>query len=288
MPNLDLTTVDGRETASSLIEQALDAYVKKTRGEPYRSHLGASIIGHNCGRYLWYHFRWMFKATASARMYRLWHRGHREEIYIRELLRGAGATFLDKVDSTGEQVHVSFFGGHAGGSVDGVLCWPEIGLPQPMILECKTSRDGKPFNDALSRPLPEHNLRHYKQQSIYGKGLNIRYVLYVMVNKNNDEWTWELVELDPIVGDEMVQKMFTIITAPAPLPRLSDRPEYYECKSCEARHICHEKAEPAHNCRSCRFAVPIEDGTWFCNLHKATLPKHFLPQGCDKHQTLPK
>ncbi len=290
MTTLDLTTPDGRKTASSLIEAALDTHVIQTQSDPYRTHLGASVIGHNCNRWLWYHFRWMFKATFPARMYRLFRRGHREEVYIRNLLRGAGATFLDKMDETGKQVHVSFFGGHFSGSVDGVFCWPELGLPEPMILECKTSKTGAPFTEAQSRQLAEHNMRHYKQQAVYCHGLGIKYVCYVMVNKNDDNWTWEVVAIDPRVGEGMITKALTIISSVTPPPRLSDKPEYWECRYCDARHICHESAAPERNCRSCRYAMPTQDGQWFCSnpANNAAIPKDFIPQGCALHESLPK
>jgi hypothetical protein len=63
--------------------------------EPVRSHLGASEIGHDCNRYLWYKFRWFFYETFSGRMYRLFERGHLEEMRFVKWLEGIGC----KVDT---------------------------------------------------------------------------------------------------------------------------------------------------------------------------------------------
>ncbi|HEX8349957.1 MAG TPA: hypothetical protein VF598_08335, partial [Hymenobacter sp.] len=54
-----------------------DAY----RGEDggFRSHLGASVIGRECGRQIWYGWRWARKPKFQARMLRLFNRGHLEE-----------------------------------------------------------------------------------------------------------------------------------------------------------------------------------------------------------------
>lgn len=56
----------------------------------HRNHLGASLIGHECSRYLWYVFRWCKKEKFDGRMQRLFNRGHREEPAIIKFLTGIG------------------------------------------------------------------------------------------------------------------------------------------------------------------------------------------------------
>ena len=69
----------------------IDAFCVQHFGdEPVRSHLGASEIGHDCNRYLWYKFRWFFYETFSGRMYRLFERGHLEETRFVKWLKGIG------------------------------------------------------------------------------------------------------------------------------------------------------------------------------------------------------
>lgn len=56
----------------------------------FRWHLGASLIGHECQRYLFYVYRWCFKEQFDGRMQRLFNRGHREEERFIQYLEGVG------------------------------------------------------------------------------------------------------------------------------------------------------------------------------------------------------
>src|SRR5688572_4793950 len=76
----------------------IDQYAIDTYYEPFRWHLGASIIGHECSRYLWFSFRWCARDEGEAtkrdanshanlgRKLRLFNRGHREEARFIEYL----------------------------------------------------------------------------------------------------------------------------------------------------------------------------------------------------------
>lgn len=56
-----------------------------------RRHLGASVIGKECLREIWYGWRWAAFTRFEGRMLRLFERGHDEEPRLAELLRIAGA-----------------------------------------------------------------------------------------------------------------------------------------------------------------------------------------------------
>jgi hypothetical protein len=95
------------------------AYVAEA-DDGFRDHLGASIIGKDCERALWYDFRWVSRRAFSGRMLRLFETGKREEDRLVRDLRRTGATVLDSDPETGRQWEVSALGGHFGGSLDAV------------------------------------------------------------------------------------------------------------------------------------------------------------------------
>lgn len=64
--------------------------VRTYRSDKPRTHLGASLIGKECRRELWYGFRWVKKEEFDGRMYRLFQRGHLEEARFIEYLMGIG------------------------------------------------------------------------------------------------------------------------------------------------------------------------------------------------------
>jgi hypothetical protein len=72
------------------IKEDIDEYCVRTYDGGHRSHLGASLIGRECKRYLWYVFRWCLHEKTTGRQQRLFNRGHREEDRFIEWLEGIG------------------------------------------------------------------------------------------------------------------------------------------------------------------------------------------------------
>ena len=106
------------EKTLSAIDQAIESDQDQAPG---RAHLGASIIGRECSRELWYTFRWVAKKLHQARILRLFSRGQNEEERFNEYLRQGGLTVWDTDPETGEQWRISDVHGHFGGSLDGVV-----------------------------------------------------------------------------------------------------------------------------------------------------------------------
>lgn len=75
---------------SKQILEDIDAYCVETYDGGHRNHLGASLIGRDCQRYLWYVFRWCLHEKHTGRQQRLFNRGHREEARFVEWLEGIG------------------------------------------------------------------------------------------------------------------------------------------------------------------------------------------------------
>lgn len=86
--NLDSPGVS-KALAKRILEE-IDEYCVHTYDGGHRSHLGASLIGRECKRYLWYVFRWCLHEKTTGRQQRLFNRGHREEARFVEWLEGIG------------------------------------------------------------------------------------------------------------------------------------------------------------------------------------------------------
>src|SRR4051794_25208226 len=91
-----------------------------------RPHLGASLIGDDCERKLFFTFRWATVERHDGRLLRLFQTGHLAEHRFVADLRSIGCTVQDVNPETGKQWSVSAVGGHFGGSMDGVV----LGLPE--------------------------------------------------------------------------------------------------------------------------------------------------------------
>lgn len=88
----DLAQPSHRAQLAAKIVKAIDAYCVEAYDDGHRTHLGASLIGRECSRFLWYTFRWVKHVKNDGRTLRLFNRGHREEDRFIEWLEGVGAT----------------------------------------------------------------------------------------------------------------------------------------------------------------------------------------------------
>lgn len=286
MEDVDFNQSYWRRTVAERVRESFNTFILSNSEDGFRSHLGWSVIGNECERYLYYHFRWFKQEKHSARMLELFALGHEEEKKIRQLMRNCGAQFLDKVDETGEQLRVSDLGGHFGGSCDGVFIWPAIGITLPTLLECKTQKDGSDFRKLYTHELVVANQHHYAQASGYGQGFNINFALYVCRNKNNSELYIEIVDLDFKNAERHREKAFKIINATEPPKRISNKKNFYKCNMCSMQELCQGDEKPVPNCRNCKNAEPVENGQWNCKHYEQIIPKDYLIKGCSEHQFL--
>ena len=260
-----------------------DAY-RGAEKNPYRSHMGASGIGKDCGRAIWYSFRWFTRPHFEGRILRLFNRGHLEEARFIALLLSIGAQVFQQ-DANGKQFRISDAGGHFGGSGDGVA----IGLPDlpegmSCLLEFKTHSE-KSFNKVKAEGVRNAKFEHFVQMNTYMRKMHLNVALYGAVNKNTDELYLELVPIDTITADQFIDRGRQLVFSPTPPKKLSESPGWFECKYCDHRGVCHLKAAPERNCRTCFYSQPGEDGKWRCNevLTQRILTEDMQLAGCEKY-----
>ena len=246
------------------------AYVAEA-DDGFRDHLGASIIGKECERALWYDFRWVTRRAFSGRMLRLFDTGKREEDRLVRDLRRTGATVLDTDPETGRQWQVAALGGHFGGSLDAVA----IGLLEAPrtwhVVEFKT-HSAKSFatlkKDGVERAKPQH----WAQMQVYMHLTGITRAMYVAVCKDTDEIHIERVRVDPAAGQRLIAKAKRVIDAPRPPARISEDPTWWQCRLCEHHDHCHGDRPAERNCRTCLHSTPV-DGGWICERWNRRYPR---------------
>lgn len=281
-----LQMIDTKKITTSLYDAA-EIYTKDFYELKHREHLGISIIGEECSRKIWYGFRWCKLEDFSARMRRLFARGHSEEDKFIKLLFGIGFKIFQHDPKTGKQYKLSGCNGHYGGSGDSVGIIPEF--PDELILlEFKThnKKSFAKFGENKEISVKIAHPKHFAQMSGYGRGFGTKYGLYCAVNKDDDDLYFELLELDWNYGQQLESKAYDIITSKLPPPRISDNPAYHHCKYCTFSSICHDNAPVEKNCRSCQFSEPIENAKWRCNRFNDTIPAEYIKTGCEYHTSI--
>jgi len=270
------------ETTRAAIFRAYE--MREQRTTP-REHLGASTIGKDCERELWYELRWFSPSTYPGRMLRLLETGLREEDRILDNLQQSGFFVYGRDPGTGQQWRVRTHGGHFGGSLDGLVC----GLPDDPerwhVLECKTHAAAS-FRALVGKGLRQAKPLHLAQIQAYLALTGLEAALYIAVNKDNDDLYLERICRDQAMGQALLEKAWRIIFSSAAPERISTDPNWHACKLCAHRSVCHEGKAPARHCRTCTAAQPVEGG-WQCGLKQQKLPLHAQREGCAQHAPFP-
>lgn len=269
-----------RKLADELMHR-IDSHCVNLYDDGPRLHLGASIIGGECPREIWYSFRWVYHKVFSGRMYRLFNRGHLEEKRNLEWLRFIGCKIND-LDQDGKQFRIVGTISHFGGSLDAAgFLPPDFDLDEELLFEFKTKKTGADFNEIKKKGIKVCNWQHYVQMSIYGKSKSIKFAVYIVTNKNDDEMHIEIVPLDWQLAEEKEKLANQIINSRQAPPRPFASRAYMKCKtSCDYVGICWDNVQPQVNCRSCWKAKPIENNEWSCEQFDMQIPRDFIKQGC--------
>lgn len=264
----------------------------KAARELPRAYLGASQIGQECHRTIWYDFRLVTKREFSGRMLRLFNRGHLEEARLIEALEMIGARTQDVSPATGEQfaikAHNGHFRGHADGRATGVPGAPKT----EHLLEFKTSNDTNFKKLVKADSVKKEKPRHYAQMQVYMRAMRLTRAVYLVANKNDDDLYCERVKLDAAFADELIELAGLIIETPTPPTRMPGASETnYKCKHfCDHFDVCFKGKAAERHCRSCAFSTPMLDethgeGAWWCGRYGQAIPT-FEDQlkGCGNHE----
>ena len=262
------------------IEELIDKH-HETKKEKPRAHMGASILGHPCDRWLWLSFRWAVQPQFPGRILRLFRRGQMDEATIVSDLRAIG---ID-IRSTSEHQSRVDLGCHVSGSLDGII---ESGVPEAPkkrhVAEFKT-HSLKSFADLEKKGVEKSKPQHFVQMQLYMHGAKIDRALYVAVCKDDDRIYTEIVNYEKDVAEKYLDRGRRLTLEDRMPPPLSTDPSWYQCKFCDAHEFCHETKTTEHvNCRTCAHSTAKEDSTWRCERHDADgIPVEFQQQGCESH-----
>ena len=242
------------------IKEIGDAFEPEEEKHP-RKHLGASLLGRECTRFLWLSWRWAFWKRQEGRMIRLFNRGHLEEARWIALIRAAG--FHTVHLENGKQIRISGCGGHYGGSLDGMIygC-PEV--PNEWgLLEFKTFNK-KTFDKLEKVGVQESKHEHFVQCQQYMAKRGLSYALYGAICKDNDEMHLEILRPDRINAGLYEKRAMEVVTASTAPNRCSASPSYQTCKWCDAYDVCHNGKPVLKTCRSCAYSTACANGVWYC------------------------
>ena len=266
---------------SALEELIYRSYEVKEAKKPMRlTRIGASGIGEECVRAIWYDWRGFFNGSFSGRILRLFQTGHLQEDRIVQDLKNAGLEVWDRDPATGEQWVYTDGSGHFVCKPDGVVRGVPGAEKTPHLLEIKTSNVNG-FKELESRGVRVAKPEHYYQMQAGMWLAGLTRALYVALRKDDEKYYIERIEIDPKCVEDIQHKILKLTTLSSTPPRITEKEGDWRCKFCDAKDVCWKKEKPLLNCRTCEYALLLPEGGWQCaKLAKVLTPSDQM-KGCD-------
>jgi hypothetical protein len=260
------------------IVEAIDAYHAETIDAP-RQHLGASIIGHECDRWLWLSFRWAVREKFEGRIRRLFRRGQHEEAWVVSDLRNADLTVTECLQ---QQKHHTL-APHIVCTPDGIVSNMHEAPKKRHSLEIKT-HSAKSFASLVKDGVEKSKPMHYAQMQMEMLAQDTDRALYVAVNKDNDDIYTERVKQDRKAADAILARGQRIVFSNSMPEPISADPSWYQCKMCAGHDLCFgSKLTKEVNCRTCAHSTATPEGTWTCARYECDIPAENQEAGCEAH-----
>lgn len=247
----------------------------KSKPDPMkrRTYLGMSGTGHKCMRALQYSLRWASKQEElTFRTLRIFERGDIEEArVIRDLKKINIECYAiidgEKVEITGDidekQEEIIGFAGHVKGHTDGrCINVPEAPKTEHR-LEIKTAKASK-WKAFKANGCKATNIVYYSQTQNYMGESGLTRCLFIVVNKDTEEWHVERIEFDKDYYEDLKRKEMMVVTTEKLFDKLIGFDIKMNCTWCGHKDVCKNEVPPEINCRTCSNAEVHNDGKWKC------------------------
>ena len=250
-----------------------------------------SSIGIDCLRAQWYSWNWNTIEKITARVQRIFTRGHLEEYSIITDLKNIGIEVFrrdneDKIPMDGhigeEQEAIDGFQGHSGGHPDGRLLGVIEAPKTEHLLEMKTMKDSK-YQMLKEQGIKKGFPVYFDQMTMYMGKMKLTRSLFVATNKDNQARKYIRVKFDKRRYEILVQREEGIILSERP-PAKEYKADHYLCSWCKHHQVCHLGAEPNMNCRTCGNVDLLPKGKWGCSLNGKNLSTRKQKRGCKKYR----
>ncbi len=268
---------------TSIVDRIYKAIEESNRRSVRLTRIGASDIGDECLRAIWYGWRGVASENIEGRILRLFETGHLQEARIIKDLKAAGLEVWDVQNR--QQFTYNDESGHFVVKLDGVVKGVPGAEKTPHVLEIKTHNKSS-FDDVMKSGVQKSKPDHYAQIHAGMAFSKIDRALYVALCKNDEAYYVERVVEDRAYSAELKKKIITVLSATIPPVRAFDPEKYYSCRWCSSQKVCLGVEKPLKNCRTCERSEVGTDGTWICTLYKTTLSTEEQLVGCPEHSPI--
>lgn len=213
------------------LTRMIDKSMAKNKDDP-RDYVGASSIGDDCLRRIWYSSRDTESEPMTPKIQRIMQVGKKlEDLVIKWLCDAGVSVILPSVENNFlfcKDSEFDFFQGHC----DGIL--PKL----EAILEIKTANDTS-FNKLVKSDVYAWNKQYMAQMQAYMGMTGYKKACIVVLNKDNSELYDEMVAFDAEFYESMRQRARMIYQSQMLPPKVHSSPLWWQCKMCKFNKVCH-------------------------------------------------
>ncbi len=221
-----MESVMTKNTLTNLIEKSQELI----KDEP-RDYIGASSIGSDCLRQIWYAFKGFEAEEVPTKMRRTWAIGRHLEGLILDWIEDCGIS-ISRYWGDLEDSDFTFFQGH----IDSMWMKKDDAFA---IIEVKTAKDSS-FKLFVKNGVKKWNPQYYAQIQSYMGMSGVFNTYIVVLNKDNSELSDELIEYDSGFYERLREKARIVYDAVIEPPRIHHSPIWYQCKMCKYNKVCHK------------------------------------------------
>lgn len=216
----------------------LTALIKKTiqnaPPEEKRPYIGASSIGKECQRAIWYGFTGAESSPIPPGLRTTFDIGNRLEAMLLDYMEQAGLTLSRASDGNDHLLfsckEIPEFKGHA----DALLILSD----SVAVVEIKTAKNTS-FVQFISRGLQAWNTAYYAQMQAYLGMSGYEKGVFLIVNKDTSEIGHEWIYFDELYYQELCARAAYIVKAEEPPERINRSPLFWICSRCPYKQTCH-------------------------------------------------
>lgn len=224
--------------ATDVLEKIDLALIEKTRQQKPRTYMGASMLGKECDRQVWYSYKFPVSKENPSHIRRMM-TGHLFESEAIALLRNAGFEVFYQ-DENGNQY--SFSDGKLGGNCDGFILINDV----PHLLEIKSAND-KRFNEMVKLGIKISDPVYYYQVQVYMKYFEVDRCFFYVINKNTSEHHGEYIDFSPMEADYAINRAKEIAEMDVEPERKYKSSAFFKCKFCDFRSKCWDEKDTNNN-----------------------------------------
>lgn len=266
--------------------------IEEKKLEAPRHSLGMSAIGKECERELFYSFRKCSSDSYNIIGIKAAYDGDLQEIEMAAKLKKLPYIELFDRDPSNPDKQIGYtlllghFRGHFDGIIKGILespgtwhVWEHKSKKETLFNKLKKLRDEHGEKKALEL----WDIMYYCQAQIYMHcSKTTRHFMTVTTPGGRDDISIR-TEYNAKKAELIIEKAQRIIFDNSLPAKINDSPEYFGCRFCDHKEVCHFKEFPLVNCKTCRYRKPVKDSENYCHLKNEIIDRNHLNIGCEKH-----